>query len=165
MSSRLHTVYNNISAPAFTETSSTWFPLCDSQLCLIWLQPATSEYLHTSKHTQINISMSHHTDMQLKIQAGHYKASLSCLSLLPHIKSTVGILAHEESRRLYSQTKKLMNVFSDSVLFWRMSYPSLWTCVFLVVCFPALSFCQSESKKNLKWHNDTPEALHHCLTN
>lgn len=39
---------NRLQPQLWLQTSSAWS--CDSQICVDWLQPATSEYLHTSLH-------------------------------------------------------------------------------------------------------------------
>lgn len=87
----------------FTDTFSTWYALCDSETSIHWLQPATSEYQHTSQHTNKNVGTDMHGYDHFTL---HSKARentsrpLRGLSLLPyprskHAKKSVGILTHD----------------------------------------------------------------------
>lgn len=162
-----HNCFNHMTQPVYTEyvttlqpqicvhtvkTSSTWYALCESQLCLHWLQPATwiPAYLTACKQKC--------GDTLARPQQGF---SLLLNPCFKHEKGSEGILTlvlfivpDQEADKCFPWQRF---VLEDEL--------SLSVDCFLVVCVPSLSFCQRGLKKALQWHNDTPEAPHYCLTN
>lgn len=135
----------------FTETPSTWYVPYDSQICLHWLRPATSEkpaYLtaHKQKHMHRHGCVTIHRRQAVQSTA----KPLFCCSVLI-INMSVGTEGTQGGRcRLCSQTKRLTFFF-------------LWQCFVLEdglslsvdLCFPCGVLPCAVSLSAWIWNNKT----------